>query len=102
MRQPRSPPAAGDPPRPCPVTHTQTGQLRRRHVFASAFEYIGKEADRWEEDSHFGADEDATIAYGLSPKDRTRMIEAIGHAIRIERLGIRRLAKKAGLADRAP
>jgi len=28
---------------------------------ATSIEYIGKEADRWEEDSHFGADEDSSI-----------------------------------------
>jgi hypothetical protein len=66
--------------------------LRRRHVFATAVEYIGKEADRWEEDSHLGAEEDSTIAYGLLPEDRKRMIEVIRHAIRVEKLGVKRLA----------
>jgi hypothetical protein len=80
--------------------HTESGPLRRRHVFAATPEYIGKEADRWEEDSHFGADEDSAIAYGLSPEDRARMIEAIRHAVRIEKLGVKRLAKHARLADR--
>jgi hypothetical protein len=81
--------------------HMRTGPLRRRHVFAAAVEYIGKEADRWEEDSHFGASEDSAIAYGLSPDDRIRMIEAIRHAIRVEKVGVKRLAKQARLADRA-
>jgi hypothetical protein len=81
--------------------HTQTGPMRRRHVFATAPEYIGKEADRWEEDSHFGADEDSSIPYGVAPDDRSRMTETIVRAIRVEKLGVKRLAKKAGLADRA-
>ena len=75
--------------------------MRRRHVFAAAVEYIGKEADRWEEDSHFGADEASSIAYGLAPPDRERMIEAIRQAVRVEKIGVKRLAKQAGLADRA-
>jgi hypothetical protein len=33
--------------------HMQTGPLSRRHVFASAVEYIGKEADKWEEAQPF-------------------------------------------------
>jgi hypothetical protein len=81
--------------------HTQSGQLTRRHVFATAVEYIGREAGRWEEDSHFGADEDSAIAYGLSPADRESMIEALRNAVRVEKVGVRRLAKQARVADRA-
>jgi transcriptional regulator with XRE-family HTH domain len=80
--------------------HTQSGPLKRRHVFATAAEYIGKEADRWEEDSHFGSDEDSSIAYGLAPADREQMIETIRHAVRVEKVGVKRLAKKAGVTDR--
>jgi hypothetical protein len=82
-------------------SHTQSGPLTRRHIFASAVEYIGKEADRWEEDSHFGADVESTIAYGLSPEDRAKMIEAIRRAICVDKVGVKRLAKRARLADRA-
>lgn len=81
-------------------SHTQTGQLRRRHVFASAVEYIGKEADRWEEDSHFGADQDSVIDYGVTPADRTTMAETVARAVRVEKVGVKRLAKKARVADR--
>jgi hypothetical protein len=81
--------------------HVQIGPLRRRHVFAAAVEYIGKEADWWEEDSHFGADEDSAIAYGPSPGDRGTVIEAIRNAVRVDRMGVKRLAKQARVADRA-
>jgi hypothetical protein len=80
--------------------HTESGPLKRRHVFATAAEYIGKEGDRWEEDSHFGADEDSAITYGLTSADRAKMIEAIRHAVRAEKVGVKRLAKQARLADR--
>jgi hypothetical protein len=69
-------------------------------VFATVPDYIGKEADRWEEDSHFGADQVSSIAYGVSPDDRARLIDAIRHAVRVEKLGVKRLAKRARLADR--
>jgi hypothetical protein len=81
--------------------HMQTGPLMRRHVFASAVEYIGKEADNWEEDSHFGADEDSAIGYGVAPKDRARMVDAIRHAVRVEKVGVKRLSKLAGVTDHA-
>jgi hypothetical protein len=81
--------------------HGQTGPLKRRHVFATVPEYIGKESDRWEEDSHFGADEDSAIPYGVAPADRTTMTETIARAIRVEKLGVKRLAKHARVADRA-
>jgi hypothetical protein len=79
----------------------QSGPLQRRHIFATAVEYIGKEADRWEEDSHFGADENSAIAYGIAPTDRSGMMEAIVLAIRVEKVGVKKLAKQAGVADRA-
>jgi hypothetical protein len=69
-------------------------------VFAATVKYIGKEADRWEEDSHFGADEDSAIAYGVAPADRAEMMETIARAIRVEKVGVKKLAKKAGSADR--
>src|SRR5204863_576829 len=75
--------------------------LMRRHVFATAIEWIGKEADNWEEDSHFGADEDSAIPYGVSPEDRARMVEAIRYAVRVGKLGVKRLARRARVGDSA-
>src|SRR5215204_2027540 len=37
--------------------HGSSGALKRRHVVPELIQYIGKEADRWEEDELFGADE---------------------------------------------
>lgn len=67
-------------------------------MFASAAEYIGKEADRWEEESQFGASEDTAIGYGITPEDRTRMLEAIRIAVQVQKVGVKKLAKKARLA----
>ena len=42
-----------------------SGPTRHRHVQAT--HYIGKEANRWEEQFFLGMDEDATIEYGADP-----------------------------------
>jgi hypothetical protein len=39
--------------------------------------HIGKEADRWEEDELFGADEDSVTKYGFSSEDRDKAIATI-------------------------
>jgi hypothetical protein len=43
------------------------GPTRRRHVQATQINYIGKEANRWEEQFFLGMDEDAAIEYGADP-----------------------------------
>ena len=70
-----------------------SGPTRRRHVFADIILPIGKEANEIEEDEAFGADEDSTVNYGLSPEQRAKMIAVIAAAPK------RRLARTAGLSD---
>ena len=43
------------------------GPTHRRHVQATQINYIGKEANRWEEQFFLGMDEDAAIDYGADP-----------------------------------
>jgi len=43
------------------------GPTRRRHVQATQINYIGKEANRWEEQFFLSMDEDAVIEYGVDP-----------------------------------
>ena len=57
-----------------------SGTTRRRHIFATVIESIGKEADNWEEDDVLGTDEDSIIDYGFSDADKARMLEAIARA----------------------
>ncbi|HEV2550415.1 MAG TPA: hypothetical protein VGU20_24090 [Stellaceae bacterium] len=45
------------------------GLVSRRHVKVSAIQYIGKEANRWEEQSYLGIDPEAEIFYGAPPQD---------------------------------
>jgi hypothetical protein len=54
-----------------------SGLTRRRHIGATQIEYIGKEADRWEEQSALGLDPDAAVVYGLSPRDAERMTQRV-------------------------
>lgn len=54
---------------------------------------IGKEANRWDEQFHLGADPEAQAEYGLSPEERDQAIAAIRDAV--DRFGQRKLAKAA-------
>jgi hypothetical protein len=47
--------------------YCDSGPTRRRHVQATQINYIGKEANRWEEQFFLGMDEDAAIEYGADP-----------------------------------
>jgi hypothetical protein len=47
--------------------YCDSGPTRRRHVQATQIKYIGKEANRWEEQFFLGMDEDAAIEYGADP-----------------------------------
>ena len=44
------------------------GLTKRRHVQAVALEYIGKEANRWEEQFYLGEIPGAQIEYGFMPR----------------------------------
>jgi hypothetical protein len=75
-----------------------TGPLRRRHVDAMAIQYIGKEADRWEEQQYVGAEEDdRALEYGLSAEHRAALVESIGAAKR--KFGVRRIRAAGRVSD---
>ena len=61
---------------------------RRRHVEAVALDYIGKEANRWEERFYLGDAPDAQVAYGGHPKDRRCIAQML-----------RETANKVGLSE---
>ncbi|MGH7121380.1 MAG: hypothetical protein ACREFP_20725, partial [Acetobacteraceae bacterium] len=48
------------------------GTTRRRHIEAVTVQLIGKEANRWEEQIHLGADPEAQNEYGMTPEERER------------------------------
>lgn len=73
-----------------------SGPTRRRHVEVHAIVYIGKEANRWEEQSYIGLDEEAEIEYGIIPEQRKSIINQAREAGNIH--GQRALAKAAELS----
>jgi hypothetical protein len=56
------------------------GRVQRRHVKVSAVVYIGKEANRWEEQSYIGIDPEAEVTYGRASSDRKRELAQIKQA----------------------
>ncbi len=56
---------------------TESGTLRRRHIFVGAINNIGKESDTWEEDEILGANEGSIVTYGLTHTDRTGIAELV-------------------------
>jgi hypothetical protein len=67
------------------------GPTDRRHIEAIGFEYIGKEANRWEEQFYLGEDPEAQVLYGSSDEDRDRQLEVLSEAAK--RYGQRALAR---------
>lgn len=51
----------------------QRGTLRRRHVYALAFQLIGKEADNFEEREFIGDDEDDVIEHPLAGNNLSKL-----------------------------
>src|SRR5262249_32430525 len=68
----------------------------RRHIMALGIEYIGKEANRLEEQLFLGIDEDAQIAYGLATANS--FLEMLRQVC--VRYGKNELAKICGLSSR--
>ncbi len=77
---------------------TDRGPTRRRHIKATGIIYIGKEADRWEEQFFLGADEDAVISYGSAPEDREAAEERVRQGV--IRIGQRAAARAARMSLR--
>jgi DNA-binding phage protein len=72
------------------------GTTERRHIQAITVEYIGKEANRWEEQFYLGEIPEAQIVYGLSDEGRKQLLRVIGRAAR--KFGHGALASRAALS----
>lgn len=72
------------------------GPTVRRHINVAGVRYIGKEANRWEEQLHLGYDPEAQIEYDGGPEAveqiRARICEAA------KAFGQRRLARASGVS----
>jgi hypothetical protein len=73
-----------------------TGPTQRRHVEIITVNFIGKEANRWEEQYYTGLDLDAQIEYGPAPGGTTRLRELIGGGV--GKLSERELASTTGIS----
>lgn len=72
------------------------GIVQRRHIQAIAIEYIGKEANRWEEQLYLGENPEAQIEYGVLPEQKKRLR---GSTLTFCRpFGPAKLAQQAGLS----
>lgn len=76
--------------------HLDIGKTQRRHIVVKSIRYIGKEANKWEEQYHTGVDEEAQLEYGISADDRAAMLDIIKQAISTH--GIRAVAKASRLS----
>jgi transcriptional regulator with XRE-family HTH domain len=72
------------------------GETRRRVVKVASIEHIGKEANRWEEQSYLGIDPAAEIAYGMPPRDQKQKVVRIKYAT--ARFRVSALAREANLS----
>ena len=76
--------------------YTDQGFTRRRHIQALATEYIGKDANRWEEQLLLGLDLEAQFEYGIAPDDEERILAAV--LLANKKFGQQKLAKASGIS----
>lgn len=74
------------------------GHTKRRHITVKAVRYIGKEANKWEEQYFLGADSEAQIEYGITPEDKAHRLETVLDAITA--YGIKSMATASRLSPR--
>jgi transcriptional regulator with XRE-family HTH domain len=70
------------------------GATQRRHVGAVGIHCIGKEANKWEEKSVLGVDDELSIEYGISPEMEAALSELMEQAMASDR----RMAEASGLS----
>ncbi len=74
--------------------YLDSGETTRRHLRAVGVVYIGKEANRWEEQLYTGEDLEAQVVYGMSPRDEARLRDEVLRSC--EPYGVREIARAAG------
>ena len=72
------------------------GPTERRHIHVIGVRYIGKEANRWEEQFYLGLDPEAQIEYDGGPESIAQIRTRIREATAL--FGQRRLAEAAGVS----
>jgi hypothetical protein len=74
----------------------ERGVTRRRHIQVAGVEYIGKEANKWEEQYFTGLDVDAQIEYGRSDEELEQEERELIEMCR--KHGPRKVARASGLS----
>jgi hypothetical protein len=72
------------------------GRTVRRHIHAAGVRYIGKEANRWEEQFYLGYDPETQAEYGMDEKSGAEFRAGLCEAINV--FGQRLLARTAGVS----
>lgn len=78
--------------------YINTGITERRDIIVESITHIGKEANKWEEQSVLGVDANAQIEYGFSREEYEERLEHVRE--RIKKTGVRAVADAAGLSHR--
>lgn len=73
-------------------------KTQRRHIIVKSINYIGKEANKWEEQFLLGFDPDAQIEYGISPEQKNVILQAVAQAV--EQHGAQVIAEASKLSAR--
>jgi hypothetical protein len=76
--------------------YLDSGVTRRRHSVGTVPEYIGKGANRWEEQTYLGLDLEAQTEYGSAPGEYERTFEIVRLAGKMFRQ--RKLAKASRIS----
>lgn len=75
--------------------YTDSGMTYRKHIITSGTEYIGKEANRWEEQAYLGIDPEEQIIYGTSTQEFTAQCLSVLDECR--KHGVRKVAATSGI-----
>jgi hypothetical protein len=76
--------------------YVDRGRTVRRHIHVAGVRYIGKEANRWEEQFYLGYDPETQTEYGMDEQGRAEFRARLCEAEKM--YGQRNLAKTAGVA----
>jgi hypothetical protein len=75
------------------------GPTRPRHVRAGAIAFVGKEADRWEEDFYFGVVLNTPLRFGSPYRAADALYNEMRHAAKAH--GVSEVARQTGLTRSA-
>jgi len=76
--------------------YVDRGRTVRRHIHVAGVRYIGKEANRWEEQFYLGYDPETQTEYGMDEKSGAEFRAGLSEAVKV--FGQRLLARRSGVA----